>query len=477
MSDIDDIAESLDDKDEFTKECLTCSAPTFEKVRSPEFHAHHEAAWTTAWEKHLEAVHSDNPPPHQFKYLTQLFDQELQKFGYKKSKDWSGYYWEKSVTEGLDDKDEFIHTDIFCDRCHNEVEETFPIDPNWPQYSQQVCKPCLDILNQGPPDDKWLAFYEGVQPPLDDKDEFNRPDRCERCNSTHFVEPVYFNNTSENLCRWCAKELFIDISYHLGESLEDKDEFGTIPIVNMYEESGPDYVKILTVFEDGARLYWQSNTYTDYDGRSAWYNSTKIKLPSGELQSFGYDPEVPVPDWAAKYIESMDFNSENERRLPFPQPLLKEFNLAMTLTESLEDKDEFAHFEESPIRANLIWPLGMDVNQAIQMVQSHLDMEVERIGQIYTAIAFTPHRYNADLLIYLTPEECENIKEQFGEQYEDNELSSVHYRYSASPSAIPVELEIRHTKNEWMFRVPEPVEPDDDWDPPDPPDRDELPEY
>lgn len=255
------------------------------------------------------------------------------------------------VKESLDDVDTFEVPKFFCDKCEMPVGEgeLIPLSEYEPRLSPKVCQSCYDIAQQGPQDDRWLG--ESV---LDDQDTFADNSRCERCNSrdtiTNQVEPVHFNNTMEYLCRWCSKELFMNLDFVeniVKEDLEDADEFGHIEVTASYEETGPDYVKIIDDFEDGARVYWYSSSYKDYDGRSAWMNSTCIRTVTGQLRKFSYDPEVLVPGWAAPYIDAMDvFSGDEVVKKPFTQEMLKEFDAAIDskesdISESLDDKDEF----------------------------------------------------------------------------------------------------------------------------------------
>ena len=296
----------------------------------------------------------------------------------------------ENIAKSLDDQDEFVTKGSYCEHCNELVEEVVPVDPYEPQYSMKVCRPCLEIINQGPQDDRWLRMFES----LEDKDEFFTPDKCQRCNSTQYVEPVYFNNTSENLCRWCAKELFIDISYHLGESLDDKDEFGAdhyspllcdfcqayvhtgpirlkqedgttriyflckfckgspdvisnivtesiedsdefgnIKAVAGYEEAGIDTSKHIFVFEDGARLYQDAKV-----ADTGVMYRVVLKTPDGathRTSEMSYGEDVPMP--FSQYWDGMyDFIREGDI-LPFPQSLFAEFQQVMAVSESINE--------------------------------------------------------------------------------------------------------------------------------------------
>lgn len=306
FEDIENIAKSLDDKDEFTGYriktiCGWCKKP-------------------------LGFV--STPDPKQDGLISHGMCKDCEAEQYRQAG------LTPPVTEGLDDVDEFVTKGSYCEHCNELVDEVVPVDPYEPQYSLKVCKPCLEIINQGPQDDKWLKFFEAIEK-LDDLDEFHKPDRCERCNGRDYVEQVYFNNTSEMLCRWCAKELFIDISYHLGESIEDADEFGNIKAVAGYEESSVDASKHVFIFEDGARLY-QDAKVTDVGVRYR----VILKTPDGQTHrtsdmNYGVD-DVPAP--FSQYWDGMyDFIREEGDIKPFPPELFTEFQQAMTVTESINE--------------------------------------------------------------------------------------------------------------------------------------------
>lgn len=261
------------------------------------------------------------------------------------------------IAKSLDDQDTFEPSD-YCDQCgeptaRGQLRRANEYLAGWD--SDMICPACYEKNLQGPSDDKWLErFYsEGVEK-LDDKDEFHTLDRCQRCNSTQNVEQVYFNNTVENLCRWCAKELFIDISYHLGESLDDKDEF--------------------------------------------------------------------------------------------------------------------RNYDDSPVVAELSWPLSMDYDTALDLIQTKLAGEDINFGiDNIKDIRMTPARHRRVIIINLSEEMLEDVKNQFNEQKSDGELGSAYYYGPVDPKEPyyiqqqnKIELEIPWGDNEWIMPAPEPPEPDDD---------------
>lgn len=256
----------------------------------------------------------------------------------------------------LDDVDDFEPAD-YCDRCNEPFrrEELTRVNPHEPAWSvDRVCAQCLEIINQGPQDDRWLErFNESVG--LDDKDDFVDGLRCERCNSTDWVEPAYFNNTVENLCRWCKKALFT-------ESLEDADEFGYVKATAGYEESGIDDSKHVFNFEDGARLYQDAKVVNNGTYDTDVQYRVALKLPDGSVHrsdTLKYnDQDLPPPfnvymDGVYAFIRDGDI-------LPFTPVLFKEFNSIMhpNVIESIADTLDEA-FRPEPSLATILNARGV----------------------------------------------------------------------------------------------------------------------
>lgn len=371
----DEIAKGLDDKDEFNKFqvqviCGWCKKPLgFKPTNRADQHGKISHGICTDCErKQYEAAGLPYPGP---------------------------------VTESLDDVDEFEDTGIYCDNCEAMVQEgdLFPIDPYEPQWSRKVCQNCLDILNQGPPNDKWLEFRESV---LDDKDGFADNSRCERCNSTDWVEPVHFNDTMEHLCRWCKKQLYVsediglddvdefhtpapscdfcgrdnnvqfvtvDLGHKEGhrvnwlcgpcrtspfvrivkENLDDSDEFGHPKVQSAYEETGSDSAKMLFFFEDGYKAYYYCTGFSPEPDGSPSKIRVQSKMilvsPTGEISihNFGSLINDELPGIFATYYDGMSNFDSNQRR-PFPQNLENEWEqtMGMESSEGLDIPDEIA---------------------------------------------------------------------------------------------------------------------------------------
>lgn len=175
------------------------------------------------------------------------------------------------IGEGLDDVDEFESTGLYCDRCDAEVGygELTHTDPNEP-LSMKVCQTCLDILNQGPADDRWLGIYE---------------------------------------------------------SLDDTDEFGHVQVLQCYKELRPDSIKLMYIFEDNTELYWFSNARRSHRLGFVWADNVKINFVSGESTEFVVHPEVTIPEQAEPYMQGVyQFNDEQK---PFPHHLLKKWDQQM----------------------------------------------------------------------------------------------------------------------------------------------------
>ena len=315
--------------------------------------------------------------------------------------EWCPYYI------NLDDDDEFVHSGIYCDHCHEEVEQVFPISDYEPQLSDKVCAKCLEIANEGPQDDRWLTFRE---------------------------------------------------------ALEDSDEFGNMKVIEAFEESGADWAKMLLIYEDGARLYVESKVSGPWEvGQPQPKPATKmvLKAPDGRIHSGLFDVSQPAPTVAfVPYTESM-WTCEDEHK-PFTSEAWSEWKQAMRLwvqTEGLDDKDEFTRFEDTPISAKLSFPSIMDVDHALNIIRRELDVELERVHMNPTS-SFKKY---GNLLIYLTPEHVAEINEEFREQFAVREqVWSIEYTYPTSAGSVV--LEIPHADNQWMFRIPDP-EPPDDYDP------------
>lgn len=207
----------------------------------------------------------------------------------------------KEDIDRLSDTDEFIPTK-YCDRCDEPSNELTPVDPYEPRYSSKLCPSCLDIVNQGPSDDKWLR--EG----LGDKDEFR----------SQFAQPISV------------------VGY-------------------AYGNSGAN-VSLIYDFDDGARVYYLSADLTKF----------VLREPDGTIRAapqFSSSHDAPV--WFDPYYQGMMVASVHEKDgkgvwrkgsiQPFNAQQRHEWTQAMKtpVAESLGDKDEFGKSQ------SMIKPIGV----------------------------------------------------------------------------------------------------------------------
>lgn len=140
------------------------------------------------------------------------------------------------------------------------------------------------------------------------------------------------------------------------------------------------------------------------------------------------------------------------------------------LREDIDDRDEFATIDESPVVAELSWPLTMDYDTAIGLIQPKMANEgftfnIDNIKEVRK----TPSRHRVVMTIFLWPEMLEDVKDQFNEQKSDGELGSAYFYGPVDPQEPyyiqqqnKIELEISYGDNDWIMPSPEPPDPDDD---------------